>query len=80
VTITGANFGATVRVLFDKTPSRSVKVNNATSLLAVAPPHAPGTVDVEVVNPDGQHVSLPDGFTYLDDPGQQPAPTGQPLG
>ena len=33
-------------------------------LVALAPPHTPGTVDVEVTNPDGSSVSLTGALTY----------------
>ncbi|HEY0546668.1 MAG TPA: IPT/TIG domain-containing protein [Pyrinomonadaceae bacterium] len=80
VTITGANFGAGMKVLFGGTPAKSVTVISPTSINAVTPAHDPGTVKVDVINQDGQQATLPDAFTYEKDdtpPGQQPQP-GQP--
>ena len=36
-----------------------------TRMVALAPAHAPGTVDVVVTNPDGESVSLPGALTYV---------------
>jgi hypothetical protein len=78
VTITGTNFGSTVKVFFDKAAATSVSVSSATSLIAVTPAHDPGTVAVEIVNPGGQPVSTPDAFTYENlppvPPTEQPSP------
>lgn len=51
VTITGNNFGGTageLDVLFGTVPASSVTIVSSTQLIAVAPAHAAGTVDVRV--------------------------------
>ncbi len=65
VTITGTNFqtGATVR--FGGTTATAVRVVNSTTITAVTPPHAAGTVDVEVANPDGRTATMVGGLTFL---------------
>jgi IPT/TIG domain/Bacterial Ig domain len=57
VTVTGTNFvsGATVR--FGGVASSSVVVSSVTRLVAKVPAREPGTVDVQVVNPDGQEAT-----------------------
>jgi len=67
VTITGTNFqtsGTTV-VRFDTTPATNVNVMDSTKITAVTPAHSEQTLGVRVTNPDGQVVTLPQGFTYL---------------
>jgi IPT/TIG domain-containing protein len=51
---------------------------SAGQLVAVAPPHAPGAVDVAVVNPDGQQAVLFSGLAYDADPPRPPA-AGPPV-
>lgn len=65
VTVNGSGFvdGATVR--FGAVAAASVTFNSATSLTAVAPPQAAGTVAVTVTNPDTQTRTLNAAFTYL---------------
>lgn len=66
VIVTGVNFipGGTVK--FGTTPATSVTVAaDGSSLVAVAPQHAGGVVNVIVTNPDGQSASLQNAFTYL---------------
>ena len=82
VTITGANFATGIKVLFGGAAAKSVTVSSPTSLIAVTPAHAPGTVNVDVVSQDGQQATLHDAFTYVkaDAPppaGQQQPPAGQ---
>jgi hypothetical protein len=48
VTITGAGFLGAVAVTFGSSPSTSVFVQSDNQLLAIAPPHSSGTVDVVV--------------------------------
>jgi hypothetical protein len=66
VTLTGTNFvnGATVR--FGAVASASVTFNSATSLTAIAPAQAAGTVSVTVTNPDTQNATLGAAFLYVD--------------
>jgi hypothetical protein len=66
VTLTGTNFvnGATVR--FGALAAASVTFNSATSLTAVTPAQAAGTVSVTVTNPDTQNATLSAAFLYVD--------------
>jgi hypothetical protein len=66
VTLAGANFATngTVTVTFGGTAATNVTVVGGTSLIAIAPAHAAGTVSVVVTNPDGQAGTLVNGFTY----------------
>lgn len=54
VAITGTNFQNGAAVAFGNLPAVSTTVNSATSISAIAPAHAAGTVTVTVTNPDGQ--------------------------
>ena len=68
VTILGANFptGPTPpTVSFGGIASSSVIVDSATSLVAQAPPHAAGTVDVTVTTAGGASGTIGGAFTYL---------------
>ena len=59
------------QVLFDGRPAGDVTFAGPKSLTATLPPRtAPGLVDVEVINPDGQSSRLQDAFEYI-----IPAPT-----
>ncbi|HEU4886888.1 MAG TPA: IPT/TIG domain-containing protein [Thermoanaerobaculia bacterium] len=58
----GGPFGGTVT--FGGTASAIVNLVNSGQLTAVAPPHAAGTVDVVVTNPDGQPTTAASAFTY----------------
>jgi hypothetical protein len=63
VVITGTNFQSGATVTFGGT---SGTVNNVTStqIAAVTPPHSAGATNVQVRNPDGQTVTLTNGFTF----------------
>ncbi|ATB33021.1 IPT/TIG domain-containing protein [Melittangium boletus] len=63
--LTGRYFVPGITVLVGGVPATEVYVNDATSLAATTPAHAPGTVDVVVRNPDGQTGTLENGFTYV---------------
>ncbi|MEM7167971.1 MAG: IPT/TIG domain-containing protein, partial [Planctomycetota bacterium] len=63
VMIAGSNFTAADTVTFDGIAATSVTFNSATSLTAVTPAHAAGTVNVTVTNANGPG-TLPSGFTY----------------
>jgi subtilisin family serine protease len=68
VTVLGANFptGPTPpTVSFGGVASASVVVSSAGSLVAVAPPHAAGAVDVTVTNASGASGTIGSSFTYL---------------
>lgn len=71
VTILGDNFLAGATVKFGGVAATDVTVTDSTHISCVTPPHAAGTVDVEVTNPSGQSVTgtnllrytnLPDNF------------------
>ena len=67
VAISGTSFTQGSVVLFGSTPAASVSFLDGDDLLAVAPPHTPGTVNVSVVTPLGTSTTPipPDGrFTY----------------
>jgi hypothetical protein len=64
VTITGSGFQSGARVAFGDVEATIVTVT-ATSITAISPPHAAGTVAVVVTNPDGQSATLPGAFTYI---------------
>ncbi|MFH1807832.1 MAG: IPT/TIG domain-containing protein [Pseudomonadota bacterium] len=64
VVLNGSNFlnGSTVR--FGTRASSSVQVLSPTQIAAYSPPASAGTVDLAVINPDGQFVRLTAAFTY----------------
>jgi hypothetical protein len=66
---TGFENGATVSLDNVVVPSTRV---SSTRIDTVAPPHAAGTIDVAVLNPDGQASRLERGFSYA---ATGPAPT-----
>lgn len=63
VTITGTNFTATATVTLGATTATSVTVNGPTSITAITPPHASGTVTVTVTTTTGT-ASAPQAFSY----------------
>ena len=65
VTISGSGFRTGVKVRFGGTEAAGVSVLGDTSLSAFTPVHAPGIVDVEVENADGQSATRGGGFTYI---------------
>ncbi|MDO7882731.1 IPT/TIG domain-containing protein [Salinibacterium soli] len=62
VTVTGTGFTGATGVTFDGTPGTVFSVDSDTQITVTSPPHAPATVDVVVVHPDGN--SEPADFTY----------------
>jgi hypothetical protein len=65
VTITGSNLSSISNVYFGVIPATSFLINSDTSVTAVSPAQASGTVDVTLVNADGTStVSSGDQFTY----------------
>lgn len=84
VTITGTGFMSTgtTSVTFGGSAATSVTVVNSTTITAVSPAHATGSVDVQVTNPDTMPGTLALGYAY------EPAPvvrattpsTGSPVG
>ncbi|HXD53579.1 MAG TPA: alkaline phosphatase family protein [Solirubrobacteraceae bacterium] len=66
VTITGAGFSEASSVSFGNKPATAFTVESASSITAVAPAAAAGTVDVTVANPGGPSETGPaDRFTYV---------------
>jgi uncharacterized protein (TIGR03382 family) len=64
VRLAGTGFGAQMTVTFGGTASPAVTLVSATALDVVAPPHAPGAVDVVVTTSAGVSATLAGGFTY----------------
>ena len=69
VTISGNYFMQGVSVTFGGVQATSVTLVDGATLRATAPPHAPGPVDVVVMNPTLLSFTAPGAFTYA------PAPT-----
>ena len=65
VTITGTGFRSGLTVSLGGTAATGVRVVNSTSITAITPAHAAGTVNVVVTNNDAQSGTLPGGFTYI---------------
>jgi len=65
VGISGTGFVTGATVLFGATASPSVTVNSSTSISAVTPAHAAGTVSIAVTNPDTQSGTLSSAYTYF---------------
>jgi len=68
VRLTGTGFMAGAAVRFGGVAATSVSVVSPTTITAVRPAHALGTVDVVVTSLDGQVATLPGGFTYVSVP------------
>ena len=82
VNITGTNFTGTPTVSFGGTAGTGVVLNSATSITAVSPAHAAGTVDVVVTDPGGPSAtSSADQFTFGNAPAVSSlSPTSGPAG
>ena len=79
ITINGWGLDDPQAVSFGDTPAASFSVQSEHQIVAVAPPGAPGTVEVTVTTPYGSSpVSEADGYTYV--PGQAPGPIGAVAG
>ncbi|MGH9790273.1 MAG: beta strand repeat-containing protein, partial [Candidatus Acidiferrales bacterium] len=68
VAVNGANFQAGATVSFAGTTATNVTVLSSSQIRAVTPAGAPGSVAVQVTNPDTQNVTLFNGFTYVPPP------------
>ncbi len=68
VTVEGAGFAAGARLRLGGSEATQVVVVSATRLTAVAPPHAAGPVDLEVLATDGRSAVASAVFTYVDAP------------
>lgn len=64
VTISGVNFLAGAKVTFGGLEASQVRVIDSNTITAVVPAHPAGSVDVVVINPDGQEAKLANGFSY----------------
>jgi hypothetical protein len=64
VQILGTHFLPGSRVFFGGNEAPDVRVESPSLITAVTPPGAKGTVDVEVVRPDGKRGIVRDGFRY----------------
>jgi len=72
VTINGSGFANGATVMIGGVPATNVNVASSTTITAVTPAHAAGTVSVTVTNTNGLSATLPNGFTY-----QAPPPAGE---
>lgn len=63
VTLTGSNFAAGARVTFGGLPATAAVLDDRT-ILASAPPHVEGLVDINVSNPDSTSATLSAAFAY----------------
>lgn len=80
VTIRGTGFKITSEVLVDgAVPAAQSWLGSSTELRIVTAPHAPGTVSITVRQDDGES-TLPDAFTYLDDPYEMSPKSGPRTG
>jgi hypothetical protein len=64
VRIFGAGFPSDAKVTFGGVPAPVIYVENGGSILALAPPHTPGPVDVAVQNTSGLGATLAGAYTY----------------
>ena len=66
VTVSGSGFTVAtgIRALFGGVDGSVSLSSTPTSLTVITPPHAPGSVDVAVINPDGQAAIRTNGFVY----------------
>jgi len=64
VTIKGTGFQSGAKVAFGGNAATKVTIVSTTSIAASTPPHAAGTVNVTVTNPNGQSATLLNAFTY----------------
>ncbi|MFA7297735.1 MAG: IPT/TIG domain-containing protein [Dehalococcoidia bacterium] len=64
VRISGYAFTPGTRVLFGTAEARDVALVNSTLITATSPASIAGTVNVQVVRPDGATASLTNGFTF----------------
>lgn len=77
VTISGAAFTGATAVTFDGVSATSFTVNSPTSITAVAPAHAAGTVAIEVTTASGTGTGA-GLFTYTAPPAPEPPPAPAP--
>ena len=68
VTILGSSFQQDAQVFFDGSPVGVDEVQGSGQILITTPAHPAGSVDVAVVNPDGQTAVKPGGYVYFVSP------------
>lgn len=68
IVIFGRNFANRATVALGAWPAVNVAVLSETTITAITPRHEAGTVDVTVVNADGQMGTLSGAYTYVADP------------
>jgi hypothetical protein len=73
IVVSGNGFVDKPSVTFGGESATSVTFVNATTIKALTPPHKAETVDVVVINPDGQEGSPKERFTYLGETAADPA-------
>ena len=66
ITITGTNFVNGATIAFDGTSASNVEFVDSGTLRASTPPHAAGTADATVTNPDTQAATATSAFIYID--------------
>lgn len=64
LTITGTGFQSGAKVTLGGSAASNVIVAGSTSITATAPPHAAGTVNLTVTNPNGQSATSVNAYTY----------------
>lgn len=64
VTITGANFDSTSKVMFGNVAASNVTFISPTQLTVIVPPGTPGTVDLTVISGTGLSSTLAAGFNF----------------
>lgn len=64
LTITGTGFQSGAKVTLGASAASNVIVAGSTSITATAPPHAAGTVNLTVTNPNGQSATSVNAYTY----------------
>jgi hypothetical protein len=82
VTISGTGFTGATEVDFGTVPATNFTVNSDTSITAVTPPSAPGTVDVTVISGGGTSVTgSVDQYTFYSQPSvTSVSPNSGPVG
>jgi hypothetical protein len=79
VTVSGANFAGTEQVYFGQVAASSFSVNSSSSLTAISPAGAQGTVNLEVVTASGSSSAVSgDRFLYTGPPCTAVAAGGSP--
>jgi hypothetical protein len=80
ISISGSSFQFGARVTIDGVEAPTYPVDSSNIIRLFAPAHQAGTVDVAVINPDGQNARVIGGFSYQDSarlisPGPRPSIT-----